>query len=346
VRRLHVALFWALRRRILVGTWQPARDERPIPAERRDEFMKAVWIEEYGGPEVMNYGERPEPTPGPRDVVVAVKAASVNPIDWKMRQGMLRAAFALPMPYILGRDLSGVVAAIGAEVTSFKPGDEVYGLADAIRGGTFAEIVAMDCELLAPKPRSVSHVEAASLALAGATALIALETAEMADGERLLIHAGAGGVGGFAVQLARHHDAWIAATCSAANFDYVTGLGADLAIDYKTEDFAKQLKDLDLVFDTMGGDVHRRSFAVLKPAGRLVYISAAPIPEGPAPVQQVLRANVRGNRRVFERIAALVDAGAIKPQVTKILPLQEASRGLELSKAGGMRGKIVIEIAA
>jgi len=308
--------------------------------------MKAVWIEEYGGPEVMKYGERPEPVAGPRDVLVAVKAASVNPIDWKMRQGMLRGAFALPMPYILGRDLSGVVAAVGAEVTGFKPGDEVYGLVDALRGGTFAELVAIDADLVARKPRGVSHVEAASLALAGATALIALETAEMADGERILIHGGAGGVGGFAVQLARHHDAWIAATCSGANRDTVTGLGADLAIDYNIEDFAKLLKELDLVFDTMGGEVHRRSFAVLKPAGRLVYISAAPLPEGPAPVQPVLRANVRGSRRVFERIAALVESGAVRPQVTKILPLPQAARGLELSQAGRARGKIVIQIAA
>jgi NADPH:quinone reductase-like Zn-dependent oxidoreductase len=308
--------------------------------------MKAVWIEEYGGPEVMKFGERPEPTPGPRDVVVAVKAASVNPVDWKMRQGMLRGGFELPMPYILGRDLSGVVVEVGAEVTSFKPGDEVYGLADATRGGTFAERVAMDAGLLAPKPRSVSHVEAASLALAGATALIALDTAEMADGERILIHAGAGGVGGFAVQLARHYDAWIAATCSAANRDYVTGLGADLAIDYKTEDFVTLVKELDLVFDTMGGEIHRRSFPVLKPAGRLVYISATPIPQGPAPVQQVIRANVRGSREVFEHIADLVDSGAIRPQVTKVLPLQEAARGLELNKADGTRGKIVIDIAA
>jgi NADPH:quinone reductase-like Zn-dependent oxidoreductase len=308
--------------------------------------MKAVWIEEYGGPEVMKFGERPEPVPGPRDVVVAVKAASVNPIDWKMRHGMLRANFALPMPYILGRDLSGVVTAVGAEVTGFKTGDEVYGLADAQRGGTFAERVAIDAGLLAPKPRSVSHIEAASLALTGATALTAIETAEMGDGERILIHAGAGGVGGFAVQLARHHDAWIAATCSAANKDYVTGLGADLAIDYKSEDFAALLKEMDLVFDTMGGETHRRSFAVLKPAGRMVYISAAPIPEGPAPVQQVLRANVRGSRELFERIAELIDGGAVRPQVTKVLPLKDAAQGLELSKAGGTRGKIVIEIAA
>jgi NADPH:quinone reductase-like Zn-dependent oxidoreductase len=308
--------------------------------------MKAVWIEEYGGPEVMKYGDRPEPVPGPRDVVVAVKAASVNPIDWKMRQGMLRAAFALPMPYILGRDLSGVVTEVGAEVTSFKPGDEVYGLADAQRGGTFAERVAIDAGLLAPKPRSVNHIDAASLALVAATALTALDTAEMGDGERILVHAGAGGVGAVAVQLARHYDAWIAATCSAANRDHVTALGADLAIDYRTEDFTKLLKEMDLVFDTMGGETHRRSFAVLKPAGRLVYIAAAPLPEGQAPVQQVLRATVRSNRELLERITELIDGGAVRPQVTTVLPLSEAARGLELNKAGGTRGKIVIDIAS
>lgn len=309
--------------------------------------MKAVWIEGYGGPEVVRFGERPDPVPGPRDVLVAVKAASINPIDWKLRQGLLRADFALPMPYILGRDMSGVVTAAGPEVAALAPGDEVFGMADRQRGGTHAELVACDHQLLAQKPRKVGHIEAAAMALVGATAVAALEdTAGLAKGERVLIHGGAGGVGAFAVQLAKHHGAWVAATCSAANRDFVASLGADRVIDYKREDFAALLSGLDLVFDTVGGEVHRRSMGVLKPGGRLVHIAAAPLPaEPPRRDITIARANVRGQRALFERIAALIDDGAVRADIGAVLPLSEAGRGYEMSRAREVRGKIVLKIA-
>ena len=308
--------------------------------------MKAVWIETYGGPEAVHFGERPDPEPKPRDVLVEVTAASINPIDWKMRDGLLRDFFALPMPYILGRDLSGVVSAVGAEVTDLKPGDEVFGMADAQRGGAHAELIAADHRMLALKPRMVGHRDVAALTLVGATAVAALDdTARIAKGEHVLIHGGAGGVGAVAVQLAKHRGAWVAATCSAANRAFVRGLGADHVIDYKNEDFATQLSEIDLVFDTVGGEVHRRSMAVLKPGGRLAYVVAAPFPATTARADiTVLRVTVRGERALFERIAALIDAGAIKADITTVLPLSEAGRGYEMNKSGRTRGKIVLDI--
>jgi NADPH:quinone reductase-like Zn-dependent oxidoreductase len=308
--------------------------------------MKANWIEDYGGPEAMRFGERPTPQPGPRDVLVRVAAASVNPIDWKMRQGMLRGAMTLRMPYVLGRDFSGTVIGAGPEATDFAAGDEVYGVADGLRGGAQAEIVATDQDLVARKPRSLDHVAAASLPLAGATAMIALEdTGHLAAGERVLIHGGAGGVGGIAVQIAKARGAWVAATCRGSNVDYVRSLGADRVIDYQSEDFAAGLRDLDLVFDTFGGEVHSRSQAVLKPAGRLVYIAAAPLPESaPRPDITVTRAEIRSRRAVLERIAALVDAGKLKPQFSSVLPLAQAARAYAMIQAGNLRGKIVLSV--
>jgi NADPH:quinone reductase-like Zn-dependent oxidoreductase len=251
---------------------------------------------------------------------------------------------ALKFPYVLGRDFSGTVIAKGAEVRDFAPGDEVYGVVDGARGGAHAEILATDQTLVAKMPKCIDHVGAASLALAAATAMIALDdTGHLARGERILIHGGAGGVGSVAVQFAKALGAWVATTCRGANLDYVKSLGADLAIDYGAEDFAARLSGLDLVFDTMGGEVHRRSQAVLRPGGRLVYISAAPLPQGePRPGITVQRADVRGKRPLFERLAALVDAGAIKPQVTQVLPLADAAKAYELSRTGSIRGKIVL----
>jgi NADPH:quinone reductase-like Zn-dependent oxidoreductase len=306
--------------------------------------MKAIFIEAYGGADAMRFGELPAPEPGANDVLVRVKAASVNPIDWKMREGYLRNALALKFPYVLGRDFSGVVIGKGPEVRDFAVGDEVYGVVDGARGGAHAEILATDQTLVARKPKSIDHTGAASLALAAATAMIALDdTGHLARGERALIHGGAGGVGGVAVQFAKALGAWVATTCRGANLDYVKSLGADLAIDYGTQDFAARLADLDLVFDTVGGEAHRRSQAVLKPGGRLVYIAAAPLPQGePRPGITVQRADIRGKRPLFERLAALVDRGAIKPQVTKVLPLADAAAAYELSHAGGIRGKIVL----
>jgi NADPH:quinone reductase-like Zn-dependent oxidoreductase len=310
--------------------------------------VRAAWIETYGEAEAARFGDFETPSPGPREILVAVHAASVNPIDWKLRQGLLREVFPLTLPIVLGRDFSGVVAATGGEVEGVHVGDEVFGLADMRRGGSHAEFVAADHRMVARKPRNLSHVEAASLPLVGVTALTALEeVAQLHAGQRVLIHAGAGGVGGFAVQYAHHVGALVAATCGTANVDYVGGLGADCVIDYAIEDFAALLSGLDLVFDMLGGDVHRRSFAVLRPGGLLVHINAAPvIGEAPRADVVVKPVTVTGRRPLLERIADLAEHSIITAQVTNVLPLAEAGRGYELSRGGHVRGKIVLDLAA
>jgi NADPH:quinone reductase-like Zn-dependent oxidoreductase len=309
--------------------------------------MKANYIEAYGGADAVTFGELAAPAAGPDDLLVTVKAASINPIDWKMREGYLKANLALKFPYVLGRDFSGVVTGKGANVRDFAVGDEVFGVVDGLRGGAHGEILATNQELAAQKPRSIDHVAAASLPLAAATAMISLDdTGKLKSGERILIHGGAGGVGAVAVQFAKALGAWVAATASRANLGKLKELGADLAIDYGADDFTTRLSDLDLVFDTVGGETHRRSQAVLKPGGRLIYIAAAPLPQGePRPGITITRADIRGKRPLFERLASLVDQGKIKPQVARVLKLSQAAEAYELGRTGAVRGKIVLNAA-
>ncbi len=309
--------------------------------------MKANWIDAYGGADAVHFGEQPPPQPGPRDVVVRVAAASVNPIDWKMREGWLKTMLALRFPYVLGRDFAGIVIGVGPEAEGFAAGDEVFGVVDGMRGGAHAEIVATDRDLVAKKPRRLDLTAAAALPLAGATALIALEdTAHLASSERVLIHGGAGGVGALAVQIAKARGAWVAATCRRANLDAVRGLGADRVIDYGAEDFTTALSGLDVVYDTVGGAVHRQSQAVLKPGGRLVYIAAAPLLEGvPRADITIVRADIRIRRSVLERIAALADDGKLKSELAAVLPLAEAAKAYEMCRAGNFRGKIMLTTA-
>jgi NADPH:quinone reductase-like Zn-dependent oxidoreductase len=309
--------------------------------------MKAVYIESYGGPETMRFGERPALLPGPGEVQVKIKAASINPIDWKMREGLLASFFKLPMPAILGRDMAGVVMAVGDGVTNFAPGDAVFGMGNQMRGGTHAEIAVTNEDLLAPMPRGLSAVEAASLGLIGASSLIPLEqTAQLKAGERVLIHGGSGGVGAFSIQLAKDLGAWVATTCGTTNVDYVRSLGADQVIDYAKEDFAQVLQDIDVVFDTMGGNIHRRSWSVMKPGGRLVMLAADPLPaEAPPPGINVLRCTIRANRPILDRIIDLAERGAVKPHIGKVLPLAEGIRGYALMQAATTRGKIVLEVS-
>jgi NADPH:quinone reductase-like Zn-dependent oxidoreductase len=306
--------------------------------------MKAVLMEGYGGAEVLRFGEAPDPVAGPGEIVVEIHAASVNPADWKVREGLRRDSIPLAFPHILGRDLSGVVRAAGPGVKDFAPGDAVFAVTDQGQDSAYAEAIAIKAALAAKKPAALSHAEAAALALTGLTTLVALEdVARLAAGETVLIHAGAGGVGSFAVQYARHVGARVLATASARNRDYVLGLGADEVIDYRSQDFTQAVPACDVVFDTLGGEVHRRSFAVLRPGGRLVYI--APPPDGFAPPRDdvtVVRPNVARDRQHLERILELVAAGVVRPPAIECLPLAEAAAAQELSKAGHVRGKIVL----
>lgn len=308
--------------------------------------MKAVFIRRYGGPEVLEYGEIPAPTPGPGEALIAVHAASLNPIDWKLRKGLVKGNYDPPMPHVMGRDFSGAIVALAPDVKNFAVGEEVFGVADAMRDGPQAEYIAIDCARIARKPKNTNHVGAAAVALAGLSALMPLKAAgDVQAGQKILVHAGAGGVGGFAVQYARHKGATVVATCSAENADYVKRLGASRTIDYRREDFTRETADFDLVFDLMGAEVHQRSFAVLKPGGTLAYLVAAPIPSAPARADvKVVTARVQPTPALLAEIAALIDSGAVKPQVEKVVALAEAAAAHAASETGHARGKTVFEI--
>jgi NADPH:quinone reductase-like Zn-dependent oxidoreductase len=307
--------------------------------------MKAVLLTQHGGPEVLRYGDAPDPTAGPGEVVVDVHAASVNAADYKVRLGGSRYNIK-QFPYILGRDFSGVVSAVGPWVTDLAIGNAVFGVMDQGIEGAYAEKVAIKAEIIARKPDSLGHAEAAAMALTSITALWALEdTARLKSGETILIQGGAGGVAGFAIQLAKHIGATVITTASARNHDYVRSLGADRVIDYNAEDFTKTVSDCDVVFDTVGGDVQVRSYEVLKPGGRLVWV--APAPEGYTPTRrgvQTLRPAVARDRKHLERMLELLDAGAVWPPDITRYKLADAAEAHRVSESRHLRGKLVFEV--
>ncbi len=307
--------------------------------------MKAILMNDYGGPEVLQYGDAPDPAAGPGEIVVDIHAASVNPADWKVREGYNKNN-QMVFPHILGRDFSGVVRETGEGVDDITNGDAVFGILDQGKEGAYAEAYAIKAELVAKKPPFLSHTEAAALTMIGLTSLVALEdTARLQSGETILIHGGAGGVGGFAVQYAKHVGAKVIVTASARNHDYVCGLGADEAIDYTAQDFTQAVPECDVVFDTIGGEVHARSFGVLKPGGRLIHV--APGPKGFEPPRSdvtVIRPNVARDRQHLERIVELVESGGMKLPEVKEMPLSEAAAAQEISKTGHVRGKIILMV--
>jgi NADPH:quinone reductase-like Zn-dependent oxidoreductase len=306
--------------------------------------MKAAFIEQHGGPEVLKFGEMPDPVATPGEIVVDIVAASVNGADWKVREG--KASQLARFPYILGRDFSGVVSAIGQGVADLRVGDEVFGVCDVGQEGAYAEKIAIKAAIVARKTAGLSHVDAAALALAGLTAICAIEdTLKLKAGETILIQGGAGGVASFAIQLAKHLGARVITTASASNHDYLRKLGADEIVDYNAVDFTKVVKDCDAVFDTVGGDVAQRSFAVLKPGGRAAFIASgaqAPKPERSDVV--ALRPNVGRDRRHLERIVALVALGAVQPLSVTLYPLSDAVAAHRVSESRHFRGKLVFQV--
>jgi len=306
--------------------------------------MKAAFIERHGGPEVLQYGEMPDPVAAAGQVVVDIVAASVNGADWKVREGTSNPITRFP--YILGRDFSGVVAMLGEGVTDLRVGDEVFGVCDVGQEGAYAEKIAIKASIAAKKTDRLSHVDAAALALAGITAICAIEdTLKLKAGETILIQGGAGGVASFAIQLAKHLGARVITTASAANHDYLRGIGADEIIDYQAVDFTKVIKDCDVVFDTVGGDVAQRSFAVLKPGGRAAFIaSGAQAPKPDRGDVVALRPSVGRDRPHLERIVALVAAGAVRPPEVTRYKLSEAAAAHRVSESRHFRGKLVFVV--
>jgi NADPH:quinone reductase-like Zn-dependent oxidoreductase len=303
--------------------------------------MKAAFIERHGGPEVLKYGEMPDPVAAPGEVVVDIAAASVNGADWKVREG--KSGQLAHFPYILGRDFSGVVSAIGAGVADLDVGDEVFGVCDVGQEGAYAEKIAIKAAIVARKTGNLSHVDAAALALAGLTAICTVEDAlKLKAGETILIQGGAGGVASFAIQLSKHLGARVITTASRSNHDYLRGIGADEIIDYNAVDFTTVVKDCDAVFDTVGGDVAQQSFAVLKPGGRAAFIASGP--QAPKPDRSdvvAIRPSVGRDRPHLERIVALVAAGAVRPPEVTRFKLSEAVAAHEVSQSRHFRGKLV-----
>jgi len=305
--------------------------------------LKAMVFEEIGGPLI--YKEAPNPVPSSLEILVSIHAASVNPADHKVRSGFYSSSQNLQLPYILGRDFSGVVTELGAGVSDFSIGDQVFGVLDAGHEGTYAEIVSEKAEIIAKKPSFMTHPEASALALTGLTAIVSLEdTANLKAGEKILIQGGAGGVGSYAVQLAKHLEAHVIVTASPNNHEYMKKLGADEVIDYNSVDFREKVSDCDVVYDTVGGDVHLHSYDVLLSGGRMVYV--APQPENfqlPRTDVEVLRPNVARTRAHLERIIELAESSSVTAPAIEIMPLSEASAAQEKIKSRHVRGKIVLE---
>lgn len=332
--------------------------------------MKAFLIDRYGKKETGHIDDVPTPALRDDDVLIRVHAASVNALDTKIRRGEFKVILPYRLPLILGNDLAGTVERVGAGVSQFKPGDEVYARPDDDRIGTFAEFIAVSAASVALKPHNLTMVEAASLPLVALTAWQALvETAQLKPGQKVFIQAGSGGVGTVAIQLAKHLGAFVATTTSTANVAWVKDLGADVVIDYRQQDFATALRDYDVVLNSLGKDELERSLQILKPGGHLISISGPPTPtfatvRGLAwPLKQVMRLLSRGIRSkakrkgvtysfVFMRadgaqlsaIASLVESGAIVPVIDRVFPFEDTQGALAHVESGRAKGKVVVEL--
>lgn len=334
--------------------------------------MKAFVVDRYGDADAVRAAEVPDPSVGARDVLVRVRAAAVNPVDLKIRNGDLKAVLPLRAPFVLGNDVAGTVVAVGAQVTRFAVGDEVYAHPEQNRMGTFADLVAIHQDDVASKPTTLSMEEAASVPLVGLTVWQALvERAGLRPGQKILIHAGAGGVGTLAIQLAKHLGAGVATTASGAKVELVKQLGADVVIDYRKDAFDTILHDYDVVLDTVGGDTLDRSLSVLRPGGVAVSIAGPPDPAfareiGANPVIRLaiaalsLRIRRRARRQQvrysylfvkasgdqLRELGALLDAGVIRPVVDSVFAFDQTRDALAHLEQGRIKaGKVVIRMA-
>ena len=308
--------------------------------------MKAIRMHDFGAIEALVYEDIDKPTPAADEVLIRVRAAGVNPVDWKIVEGESRGWLRHAMPHTPGCDVAGVVEAVGSQVAKFKPGDAVYAFTNLRHEGAFAEyVIAKELEVAA-KFASLDFINAAAVPVGALTASQAIfDLAGLSAGQKILIHAAAGGVGSMAVQLAKAKGAYVIGTASGRNADFVKSLGADQVIDYTTTKFEEIGNDVDVVFDLIGGETGQRSFAVLKKGGFLVS-AVQPPAEAACKAYGVrgamLAVDPNGTR--LEEITALVDAGKIKTFVEKVFPLREAKAALNLSKQGRTRGKIVLSV--
>ena len=308
--------------------------------------MNAIRMHGYGGLDVLSYDEVVRPEPGADEVLIRVRAAAVNPVDWKIREGLGKEWFGHQLPFIPGCDLAGVVESVGPKVKGLHPGDSVYGFVNLKRCGAYAEFaLATEGEVIR-KPESLDFVQAAAVPVAALTSWQALfDIAQLAAGQKVLVHGAAGGVGSMAVQLAKAKGAWVAGTASARNAQFLRELGVDQVIDYQAVRFEETVRDLDMVLDTMGGDTQARSFGVLKKGGVLVSTVSDPSEALCAKFGvQGVRFMVQPSAAQLAEIAQLIEAGKVRPHVETILPLAEARRAQELSQTGHTRGKIVLEV--
>lgn len=332
--------------------------------------MKAFILDRYGKNQALRLGDRPEPAPGPDDVLVAVEAAGLNQLDSKIRDGAFKQILPYKTPLVLGHDLAGTVVSAGANVRHFKPGDAVYARPRDGRIGAFAERIAVSQADLALKPANLTMAEAASIPLVGLTAWQALvERAQIKPGQKILIHAGSGGVGTFAIQLAKHLGATVATTASAKNADMLKALGADVVIDYRSQEFEKELSGYDAVLASLDAKTLEKSLKVLKPGGKLISLSGPPDPafaraQG---LNVVLRFAVRllsaGIRRKAKRagvdysflfmradgaqlgqIATLIEDGTIRPIIDRVFPFEQLNEALAYIDTGRAKGKVVVTL--
>jgi NADPH:quinone reductase-like Zn-dependent oxidoreductase len=333
--------------------------------------MRAFVVERYGNADSVRAGDVPDPLVGDDDVLVRIHAASVNPLDLKTRDGAFKAILPYRVPFVLGNDLAGVVVAVGTGVTRFAVGDEVYARPDKDRIGTFAELIAIDQDDVAIKPTTLSMEEAASIPVVGLASWQALvERANVQPGRKVLIHAGSGGVGTIAIQLAKHLGASVATTTSTSNIDLVKGLGADVVVDYKKQAFQSMLHDYDVVLDTVGGDTLNKSLQVLKPGGKLISIVGPPDPAfakelGANPIIRLamtalsFRTRQRARRHhvtysflfmkasgdQLRELTALIEAGTIRPVVDRVFAFESSRDALAYVEEGRAKaGKVVIRM--
>lgn len=309
-----------------------------------EQSMRGWRIHDYGGVDAMRLDVMPVPAPAPTEVLLRVSALSVNPIDWKMREGMLKSIFALGFPRVLGRDCVGTV--VSSQDPALPPGTRVLAAADPGKDGTNSEYAALPSAQTARIPDELADADAACLGISAVSAWIPLmEDANLQPGQRVLIHAGAGGVGHIAIQLARLRGAEVYATCSAANADYVRSLGAVKAIDYRNEDFVALTPPCDAVLDLMGGEINRRSYAVLKPGGVMLRLSAAPVdPKPPRDDVRTVQARVACTRARLEAVAELAASGKLKPLIGKSFAFADLPAAYAASQAGHVRGKILVSV--